>query len=94
MGNGEFDFSHALQQSNMLIISPNRCIRRLFAVCISSWGVSSREAARFRFEWFDRSCFSVGDVLLFALSNRVQSRGADVIIDGILWQDSVVSYFV
>ena len=53
-------------------------------VCIWSWGVSSRVAARVRFKFFDRSCFSVQDVLLFALSYRVGSRGAHVLDDGIL----------
>ena len=54
MANGEFEIFHVRQHSNMLIISPNRCIRRRFAacVCIRSWGVYSRGAARVGVESF------------------------------------------
>ena len=79
--NGKCEILHVRQQSEMLIISPNRCTRSRFAVCvcIRSWGVSSKGAARVRFEYFDRRiCFSVGNVLLFDLSYIVQSMGANV----------------
>ena len=82
VANGELEFNHERQHSSMLNISPNRCIGRRFdvGVCIRSWGVSNRGAARVRLEYFDLGVvFSVGGVLMFAPSYRVKSRGGGVI---------------
>lgn len=54
VANGEFKFFKVRQHSNMLMLSPNRCIRRHSAVCvcIHSWEVYGREAARVGVESF------------------------------------------
>lgn len=70
---GVFDFLH---HNIMLILSPNRCIWRHFAACacIPSWGIYSRGLLE-----LELICFPMGDMLLFALSNTVEGKWAEVI---------------
>ena len=91
--NGEFEIVHVRQQSSMLIISPHRCTRRRFVACIRPWGVSSRGAARVRFEWFDLSCFSIGEVLLFcSFLQSKQQGGRCYRAMGYLCEDGVIDF--
>ena len=63
----------------MLLLSPNHCTRRRFIVCIRPWEISSREAARVRFQ----TCCCL------LLSAVYATRGAIVMADGVLCEDGV-----
>ena len=91
MANGECESFHVREHSNMLILSLNRCMRRRFAVCvcIRSWGVSSRAAARVRFDCFDRSCFLSETCCCLLFPTEYKAGGAMVSGDGVSCEDGV-----
>ena len=82
----ECEIFHASLQRNMLILSPNRCIQKRFAVCICirSWGVSSRGAARVQFECFDRSSCFLSETCRYLLFPLEYKTGGSMLVgDGI-----------
>ena len=74
VANWEFEICHVRQHSNMLIISPKCRIGGVLPFAFALGEYSSGALREYRSVFFP-----IGEVLLFVLSHRVQSRRADVI---------------
>ena len=90
MTNGKLEIFHVRQHGNMSILSPNWCIQRRF---LFAFAVARLEFLAEGLLKLHSSCFPLGNVLLFALSHKVQSRRAILLDDGILFEDGVSDLF-